>query len=235
MPFINGGGGGGGPAAGTYLPVAHSSGVTVDTTTYNDTIKGSGKLTTLVFPAEQGSLAIAFTGDAFPRWMMSSDASDYGLLLGDGTFDLAGDPTGINCQGGKLNFNSTANRGVSMPPAKAANDAAGLAQLSPRFTVTSGALPTVQLVTATGAQILTSRDAETVTPCTFNPGAATTATVTAALSPDNVTYSTLAVVTEPAGVALDGTILPVKVRVPAGWYLKLTANAQAVLGLTTYY
>jgi hypothetical protein len=56
-----------------------------------------------------------------------------------------------------------------------------------------------------------------------------------ALSPDDVTYSTLAVVTEPAGVALDGTILPVKVRVPAGWYLKLTANAQAVLGLTTYY
>ena len=50
-----------------------------------------------------------------------------------------------------------------------------------------------------------------------------------------VTYSTLGVETEPAGVAFDGTIHLVKVRVPAGWYLRLTVNAQAVLGTTTYY
>ncbi len=99
----------------------------------------------------------------------------------------------------------------------------------------SAALPTVQLVTATGAQIDAASDRETITPCTFNPGAATTATVTVALSPDNVTYSTLGIETAPVGVALDGTIHLVKVRVPAGWYLKLTVNAQAVLGLTTYY
>ncbi len=99
----------------------------------------------------------------------------------------------------------------------------------------SGALPTVQLVTATGAQIDTASDRETITPCTFNPGVATTATITVALSPDNVTYSTLGIETEPVGTVLDGTIHLVKVRVPAGWYLKLTANAQASLGLTTYY
>jgi hypothetical protein len=93
----------------------------------------------------------------------------------------------------------------------------------------------VQLVTATGAQIVTTRDAETVTPVTFNPGAATTATCLVQLSADNVTYSTLWTETEPAGVALDGTVHGIKVRVPAGWYLKLTVNAQAALGLTTYY
>ena len=73
------------------------------------------------------------------------------------------------------------------------------------------------------------------TPVTFNPGVATTATVTVALSPDNVTYSTLAVVTKPVGTVFDGEIDDVVVPVPAGWYLKLTVNAQAVLGTTTYH
>lgn len=99
----------------------------------------------------------------------------------------------------------------------------------------SGALATVQLVSGVAAVVASVRDVETVTPVTFNPGAATIATCTVALSPDNATYSTLGVETEPAGVALDGTIHLVKVRVPAGWYLKLTVSATAVLGLTTYY
>jgi hypothetical protein len=101
--------------------------------------------------------------------------------------------------------------------------------------ITSGALPTQQFVSGTGARLLTTRDVEAVTPVTFNPGAATTATCTVALSPDNVTYSTVGIETEPAGVALDGTVHLVKVTVPAAWYLKLTVNAQATLGLTTYY
>lgn len=119
--------------------------------------------------------------------------------------------------------------------ATAATHAPRLNQLSPLATITSGALPTATLVSGTGAQISTSRDVETVTPVTFNPGVATTATCTVALSPDNTTYSTLGVETEPVGTVLDGTIHLVKVRVPAGWYLKLTVNAQAVLGTTTYY
>jgi len=50
-----------------------------------------------------------------------------------------------------------------------------------------------------------------------------------------VTYSTLAVVTKPVGTVFDGEIDDIVVPVPAGWYLKLTVNAQAVLGTTTYH
>lgn len=229
-------------ASGKVLPVADATGVTVDTTTYDDNVKGSGKMTTLVFPVEQSALAIAIAGDLFPRWVLSSDARDYGLLLSDGTYDPTTAGGYINVTSDRklqLGTGGVAGKGVSVSPgANAANGVPQLQQLSPRYVITSGVLPTQQLVSGTGTQLASpgdGRDVETITPCTFNPGAATTATVTVALSPDNVTYSTLAVVTEPAGVALDGTILPVKVRVPAGWYLKLTANAQAVLGLTTYY
>jgi hypothetical protein len=243
MPIIGGGGGGGGGnttaqvvASGKVVPVADATGVTVDSTTYADPIKGGGaKLTTLVFPSDAGAIAIALAGDAFPRWLFAADSAD-GMYVGDGTYSpfSTGASLAVAASGGQniLTVYAGITTGVG---ALGSSWLAQIADVSPRFTITSGALPTVQLVTATGAQILTTRDAETITPCTFNPGAATTATVTVALSPDNVTYSTLAVVTEPAGVALDGTILPIKVRVPAGWYLKLTVNAQAVLGLTTYY
>lgn len=112
---------------------------------------------------------------------------------------------------------------------------AGSGQVSPLGTVTSGSLSTASLGSGTGAQISTVRDVETITPVTFNPGAATTATCTVELSPDNSTYSTVGIETEPAGVALDGTIHLIKARVPAGWYLRLTVNAQATLGTTTYY
>lgn len=100
--------------------------------------------------------------------------------------------------------------------------------------INSGALPTQAFASGVAAQILTTRDVEAHTPVTFNSTAGAAATCTVALSPDNVTYSTLAVWTEPLGVALAGTILDVAVRVPAGWYLKLTV-VNAVLGATTYY
>lgn len=214
-------------ASGKVLPVADATGVTVDTTTYDDPF-ATGKIAALIFPTDQAAFGFAQTGDAFPRFLWESDATLWG---GDGTYDPA-----IAAHAG-ITFTSIGllvGRVRGSAPV-GTTDFVRMNAISPRFTITSGALSTVQLVSGTGVQILTTRDAETVTPCTFNPGAATTATVTVALSPDDVTYSTLAVVTEPAGVALDGTILPVKVRVPAGWYLKLTANAQAVLGLTTYY
>src|SRR5205807_4190025 len=86
---------------------------------------------------------------------------------------------------------------------------AALNQVSPKGTVTSGALSTQQLVTATGAQVSTTRDVETHTPCTLTNAAGT---ITVALSPDNVTYSTLAVVTP----AVNASITDVVVRVPAG-------------------
>jgi len=78
--------------AGTYLPVADAAGVVVDTTTYDDTLKGSGKLATLVFPTDAGLLAIAMEGDAFPRLIMGADPTNFGaLVLGNGTFDAAND------------------------------------------------------------------------------------------------------------------------------------------------
>jgi hypothetical protein len=243
VPVISGGGGGGGNttaqvvASGKVLPVAAPTGVTVDTTTYNDTIKGSGKLTTLVFPAEQGALAIARAGDAYPRYVFSSDAAGFGICLGDGTIDApnAGGfiGTGPAVGGfGKVSVMSYLDTQVS--PALSQGAAPQLIQVSPRFTIVNGALPTVQLVTATGAQIQTGTDSETITPVTFNSGVANTATCLVALSPDNVTYSTLGTESEPIGVALAGTIHLIKVRVPAGWYIKLTVT-NAVLGLTTYY
>jgi hypothetical protein len=100
-------------------------------------------------------------------------------------------------------------------------------QVSPVGTVTSGALTTQQLVSGTGATISTTRDVETHTPCTLT---GVGGTITVALSPDNVTYSTLAVVTP----AINASITDVVVRVPAGWFIKLTA-ASATLGVTTLY
>jgi len=123
--------------------------------------------------------------------------------------------------------NEVKDSGVLSFTGAAAVIPATLNQVSPKGTVTSGALPTQQLVTATGAQVSTTRDVETHTPCTLTNAAGT---ITVALSPDNVTYSTLAVVTP----AVNASITDVVVRVPAGWYIKLTVS-QATLGLTTYY
>lgn len=104
---------------------------------------------------------------------------------------------------------------------------------SPVGLITSGSLPTQQLSSGVGAQFLTTRDVETYTPVTLNPTAGATATCVVALSPDNVTYSTLGTATAPVGVTFDGTIQIVTVCVPAGWYLKLTTT-NATLGVTTY-
>ncbi len=76
---------------GTVLPVADSTGVTVDTTTYDNPITGSGKLTTLVFPQSTAALAIAIEGDSFPRVLLGSDPTDGDFVgLGDGTFSPSG-------------------------------------------------------------------------------------------------------------------------------------------------
>jgi hypothetical protein len=70
--------------------VADSDGVTVDTTTYDNPVTGSGKIATLVFPATTTAFAIALEGDAFPRWCFSSDPMGDDLTFGDGTFDPDG-------------------------------------------------------------------------------------------------------------------------------------------------
>lgn len=103
--------------------------------------------------------------------------------------------------------------------------------------LTSGALPTQQYVSGAGARLASpanGRDCDTHTPVTFNPGVATTATCTVEVSPNNVTYSVLAVITKPVGTVFDGEIDDVTVHLLAGWYLRLTV-VNATLGLTTYY
>jgi hypothetical protein len=74
---------GGGSAS---VPVADDASAVVDTTTYDNTVTGSGKLTTIVFPQDTVAFAIALAGDSFPRWLFLSDSTD-GLYFGDGTVD----------------------------------------------------------------------------------------------------------------------------------------------------
>jgi hypothetical protein len=110
---------------------------------------------------------------------------------------------------------------------------AALKQVSPVGTVTAGALATQQLVSGAGAQVSTARDVETHTPITFD-GTNNIATCAVALSPDNVTYSTLYTLSLAAAVNNTGAIvLDAAVRVPAGWYLRMTV-VHAALGVTTY-
>jgi hypothetical protein len=110
---------------------------------------------------------------------------------------------------------------------------AALNQVSPKGTVVSGALSTQQLVTATGAQISTTRDVDTYTLLTSS-GTNFIATCTVALSPDNVTYSTICVPALAAAVNNVGAVaIPLTVRVPAGWYIKLTSTLFTI-GVTTY-
>lgn len=99
--------------------------------------------------------------------------------------------------------------------------------------ITSGALPTVTLVSGAGQQIDITRDVDTYTAVTYNSLIATNATCKLELSPDGLTYSTLGTITKPIGVAFAGEIGIESVRVPKGWYLRATV-VQAVLGATTY-
>lgn len=85
MPILNqqASSGGGSSAA---VPYAEQQvAVTVDDTTYDNPITG-GKLRTLVFDGEGAALGIAQLGDAFPRYLIASDASD-GIGMGDGTMN----------------------------------------------------------------------------------------------------------------------------------------------------
>jgi hypothetical protein len=100
-------------------------------------------------------------------------------------------------------------------------------QVSPVGTVTSGALSTQQLVSGTGAQVSTTRDVETHTTCATTSAAGT---ITVQLSPDNVTYSTLVILTPATSLVTVDAV----VRVPAGWFIKLTSS-NATIGITTFY
>jgi hypothetical protein len=103
---------------------------------------------------------------------------------------------------------------------------APLSATSPVGTIVSGALPTAALSSGVGAQLSTTRDVNAYIAIT---NTATGGTAAIALSPDNVTYSTVATVAS----AINASVTLVTVRVPAGWYLKVTAT-NATITSTTY-
>lgn len=122
----------------------------------------------------------------------------------------------------------------SLTPTDATASAlAPLSATSPVGTITSGALPTATLSSGTGAQLSTTRDVNAYLALT---GDATNnaATAAIALSPDDTTYSTLATISLAAAVNNTGAIVQMAtVRVPAGWYLKVTVSHMAITS-TTY-
>lgn len=75
------------PAATGEVPVADTTDVVVDDTTYDNPVTGTGKLTTLVFPVDTVAIALALDGDDFPRILFLSDSTDGVLYIGDGTYD----------------------------------------------------------------------------------------------------------------------------------------------------
>ena len=114
-----------------------------------------------------------------------------------------------------------------------ATSPAALNATSPVGTITSGALPTVSLSSGTGAQVSTSRDVNAYIALTAD-ATNNAATAAIALSPDNTTYSTLATISLAAAVNNTGAIVQMAtVRVPAGWYLKVTVSHYAITS-TTY-
>lgn len=97
----------------------------------------------------------------------------------------------------------------------------------------TGSLSSASLSSGVASQLGGSGDHYTMTPVTYNPTAGSAATCAVAISPDNVTYTTVATVSKPAN-STTGIVEPVSVWVPGFWYLRLTVS-NATLGSTTYY
>lgn len=92
----------GGGSGGDALPIADPAGIVTSTVT-PDPISGADTMTVVVFPKEQAVIAVKIAGDDFPRWLLSADPTDYGLLMGDGTYDPAdvnGPSISIDSSGG---------------------------------------------------------------------------------------------------------------------------------------
>ena len=119
--------------------------------------------------------------------------------------------------------------------ATAATMAPNLAQISPLFTITSGAMPTTGSISSgTAFQVSTTEDAELYVPITTD-GTNNAATAAVAISSDDVTFSTLYTMSVAAALNTIGAVtLPVHLRVPAGWWGKITV-AHASIGTGTYY
>ncbi len=112
----------------------------------------------------------------------------------------------------------TANHTLNVP-GKAKVDAHG---------TTSGSLSTVTLSSGTGAQVDSTSDRYIAVVISVT---LVTDTVAFALSPDNVTYSTLGTLTP--GVASSSDLFTLSV--PAGWYIKCTVTGSATIAASSVY
>jgi hypothetical protein len=207
----------GGEGSSPFVPVADSPAATVDDTTYSDPWGGPRKVAVLVADSGDASLVVlAVDGDAFPRIVLTGG----NLFIGDGTAD----PT-LSAQfyfsAGALSLSS------QFKPLLAASPTAVplLNQVSPRFAITAGAIPSTAVASGVGLQPSPNADVEVVTSVVFG-GAGGACTVE--ISPDNVTYTG---VTSAAGT--DATF-PLAVRVPGGWYVKFTAGGDATLAANVF-
>lgn len=177
-------------------------------------VTGSDGITTLVGEATFTDADNQPGGDPdmFQGWT-SDDANPANVASNDGDLDL---------DGGTLSAAAGVFSGLT--------SAVGT-QTSPR---TSGALPTQAFVSGTAAQLgAAGADADLYIPWTTD-ATNNAATLKLELSPDNVTYSTLATLSIAAALNTLGAVeLLQTLKVPHGWWVKLTA-VHSTIGTTTY-
>ncbi len=127
-------------------------------------------------------------------------------------------------QGGALRFPTS----TSAP--------APLNQVSPAGTITSGTLPnTGAWVSGTAKVNPVARDITVYVEVTSD-GTNNAGTCAIALSPDNSTFTTVGTVAVPAGINNLGVVVEVvPVRLPNGWYVKLTFTATRITVAASIY
>lgn len=129
---------------------------------------------------------------------------------------------------GESRLNGTLLYGGTVPASPAALNA-----VSPAGTVTSGTIPHITLSSGTELQALTTRDVDTYTIFTSD-ASNNAATCTVAISPDDTTFTTVLALSVAAAINNLGAItLPIAVRVPAAWWLKMTF-AHGTVSTTVY-
>lgn len=124
---------------------------------------------------------------------------------------------------------------VTVPAAAAVNAAPRLSQLSSALTITSGTLPNLGTWTSTTPIQNPVARQITVNVAFVTNGTANAATCAIAISPDNVTYTTIGTLTASTAVNTVGAVqLVAPVNLPAGWYIKLTF-VQGTVAASIYY
>lgn len=102
--------------------------------------------------------------------------------------------------------------------------------------ITSGALPQLSAWISGTAQQNTHGRQVTVVLAPTGDASNNAATVAVLLSPDNMTFTTIATWSVAAAVNLVGALTGVvPVPVPDGWYIKLTIGAHATVAQSYYY